>query len=235
MYNPSFEDMPRASRQPRGWLNCGWSDESPPDVQPDTTFAVSQEPYHGKTYLGMVTRDNDTWESIGQRLSKELEPGQCYSFSVFLARSRTYISISQATGQRVNYDTPSVLRIWGGVARCDRRELLAETSRVDHSDWREYKFKFSPTQLHTYIMFEVTYKMPVLLPTNGNLLVDHASAIVPMPCELEEPVPTRPEADEPPVLAANTSVPKPPQPKVENNPAPQPNKTNTVKPTPTPK
>ncbi|MEL6925740.1 MAG: hypothetical protein AAFO94_16970, partial [Bacteroidota bacterium] len=86
MYNPSFEDMPRASRQPRGWLNCGWSDESPPDVQPDTTFAVSQEPYHGKTYLGMVTRDNDTWESIGQRLSKELEPGQKHTERITLAR-----------------------------------------------------------------------------------------------------------------------------------------------------
>ena len=39
--NPSFEDIPRHSHVPKGWRNCGFAGESPPDIQPDFTFIVS--------------------------------------------------------------------------------------------------------------------------------------------------------------------------------------------------
>lgn len=237
LYNPSFEDMPRASQAPRGWLNCGWADESPPDTQPDATFKVYQIPSDGNSYLGLVTRDNDTWESVGQRLSSPLKGGKCYSFSIHLARSESYISRSQATGQTVNYNTPSQLRIWGGAGRCDRRELLAETKVINHFEWQEYVFKFSPSQTHTYLMLEATYKMPTLFPTNGNLLVDNASSIVLLPCS-EEPSAPEPAEEQPAIAQArintapqpNTTTPTQPQPKqepavVNNTPTPKPRET----------
>ena len=241
LYNPSFEDMPRNSRAPRGWLNCGFMGESPPDTQPDSTFKVFQPANNGNTYLGMVTRDNDTWEAVAQRLNRPLEAGKCYSFGIFLARSESYLSVSQTTGANVNYDTPSVLRIWGGAGRCDKRELLHETSTITHTRWLEYKFKFTPAQTHTYIVLEATYKMPTLFPTNGNLLIDNASPIVMIPCSQDvndESFVTRPEETTPAIAEARINTkPQNPQPK-PNTPDPvtkPPTKTTTPPKPSTPK
>ena len=86
--NPSFEDIPRYSRPPVGWFDCaknfGFKGETPPDTQPSGAFSVSKAPYDGSTYLGMVVRDNDTWESVSQRLSKPMQKGQCYEFSIYI-------------------------------------------------------------------------------------------------------------------------------------------------------
>ncbi|MBK8505662.1 MAG: hypothetical protein IPL46_27780 [Saprospiraceae bacterium] len=54
--NPSFEDIARASLPPKGWIDCGFPNESPPDVQPSGAWEVYRPAYHGYTYLGMVTR-----------------------------------------------------------------------------------------------------------------------------------------------------------------------------------
>ena len=204
LYNPSFEDMPRASKAPVGWYDCGFPGETPPDTQPDTTFRVAKLAQDGNTYLGLVTRDNDTWESVGQRLSRPLRANQCYSFSIYLSRSVTYKSWSQVSQQKVNYDTPSVLRIWGGAAQCDKRELLAETAVIKHDRWIEYNFKLSPKQTHTYIIFEAVYQMPTLFPTNGNLLLDNASPIKLMPCDKD--IEEVPSPREEPILAVATKT-----------------------------
>ncbi|MEL6944017.1 MAG: hypothetical protein AAFO82_15255, partial [Bacteroidota bacterium] len=82
--NPSFEDFPRHSHVPRGWYDCGFADESPPDIHPQMDggeFSVNAIPVSGRTYLGMVVRDNGTWEIIGQRLKFPLKTNQCYDFS----------------------------------------------------------------------------------------------------------------------------------------------------------
>lgn len=71
--NPSFEDVPRHSRVPRGWYDCGFPGESAPDTQPDPTFQVNKAAADGETYLGLVVRDNDTWESISQKLTRPVE------------------------------------------------------------------------------------------------------------------------------------------------------------------
>ena len=82
--NFSFEDFPRHSYTPRGWYDCGFPDESPPDIHPQMDggeFKVNAEPADGRTYIGMVVRDNVTWEAIGQRLNTPLKENQCYDFS----------------------------------------------------------------------------------------------------------------------------------------------------------
>lgn len=179
--NPSFEDTPRHSREPRLWTNCGFPSESPPDTQPDFTFQVRKGAYEGNTYLGLVTRDNDTWESVGSSLSEPLQQGSCYSFQIALAKSLSYYSISKATRQPANYMESTRLRIWGGNSMCDREELLAESSLVMHSDWRMYLFVLQPLEdNYSHLIFEVFYPRGILFPTNGNLLLDAASAIVPM-------------------------------------------------------
>ncbi|MCB0638581.1 MAG: OmpA family protein, partial [Lewinella sp.] len=181
--NPSFEDMPRHSHPPRGWSDCGFPGESPPDIQPDYTFQVSWPPAHGSTYLGMVVRDNDTWERVSQALSAPMETGTCYQFSLQMARSNTYVSYSRETGAIANYITPAKLRVWGGFGACDRGELLAESRLVTENAWLEYSFKLEPNANYTHIVLEAFYQTPTLFPYNGNLLLDNCSALMPIPCD----------------------------------------------------
>ncbi len=226
MHNPSFEDMARHSHPPRQWYDCGAPSETPPDVQPGA-FDVSKRAADGDTYLGVVVRDNDTWEAVSQRLSKPLEGGKCYEFSLYLCRSELYISQSRITNEDVNYTTPAKLRIWAGSDYCNKAELLAESSLIINTRWLQYNFKFEPNETHKYIVFEAFYKTPTLFPYNGNVLIDHASEIVPVPCDqpieeiVEEPIaeveipeervnqkPTKPQAE------------TPTQPEVKPTPAP---------------
>ncbi|MEM1119610.1 MAG: OmpA family protein [Bacteroidota bacterium] len=185
--NPSFEDYPLPGRVPASWRDCGFSGESPPDTHPSGEFDVVKYPSHGNTYLGMVVRDNDTWERVSQQLSAPIKRGTCYSFSLNLCRSELYVSASRRTNVRANYVDPIKLVIWGGDGHCSKKELLAESPLVKNTTWQPYAFKFEPKQTHSHITLEAFYETPVLFPYNGNVLVDNASDIVPMPCD-EEPI-----------------------------------------------
>jgi len=100
--NPSFEGLPAAGTNMNNFHLSGWFDcapyyfrgQTPPDVQPGPVefFDVNTKALDGHTYLGMVTRQNETWELVSQRLVLPLEKGKCYSFDINLARSQTYYS-----------------------------------------------------------------------------------------------------------------------------------------------
>ena len=182
--NPSFEDAPAHSRTPKGWDNCGFEGESPPDVQPSGEFGVEKKAAHGRTCLGLVVRDNDTWECAGQALKQPLLADTCYQLAFKACRSETYISLSRATNQRANYNTPAVIRIWGGYEdkEKDGFEMLAETAPVANTDWQEYRVAFTPTAAYDYLYLEAYFDQGRPIPYNGNVLVDELSDIV--PCSL---------------------------------------------------
>jgi hypothetical protein len=176
--NPSFEDVPIAGQMPSGWHNCGTMDETPPDIQPGL-YKVEKIAQDGYTYLGLVVRDNETWEAVGQRLLVPLKVATSYAFSLYLSRSELYITTSKLTGQEINSATPVMLRIWGGKSECEKKELLAETGVIINREWQLYDFDLTPMQAdYTFITLEAYYKTPVLFPYNGNLLIDNCSAIV---------------------------------------------------------
>ncbi len=187
--NPSFEDYPRASREPRAWYDCGKPGETPPDTHPnpvpEESFGVTKGAFHGDTYLGLVIRDNDTWEGVAQRLRVPLKKGTCYEFRLHLARSKRYFSQSRTTGEPTNYADAAKVRLWGGNGYCGKMELLDESAMVKNHEWKEYVFKFEPTQKHSYLMIEAFYRTPSLFPYNGNVLVDNASPIKVIPCDQE--------------------------------------------------
>ncbi len=194
--NPSFEGNPLEggllnykNKFPRGWTDCGFRGETPPDVHPvaNGSFSVSKAPSDGNTYIGMVVRDNDTWEQISQRLTRRIQKGKCYKFSIDVARSETYLSQSQLTGKPSNYVKPIKLRIYGGTETCGKEELLGETSLVKNTRWLSYAFRFEPVADYTHIVLEAFYNTPTLYPYNGNILIDNASHIVEVPCDGEEP------------------------------------------------
>jgi outer membrane protein OmpA-like peptidoglycan-associated protein len=184
--NSSFEDAPRHSTTPYGWYDCGQVEETPPDIQPGS-FGVFKKAADAKTYLGLVTRDNDTWEGVGQRLSQPMQAGECYNFSISLARAEKYISISKTTRVEENFNKPIRLRVWGGTSYCSKKEKLAETITIKHTSWKEYSFKLNPKSNYNYIFLEAFFE-PTLFPYNGNILIDECSSLVPCDEEKEQPI-----------------------------------------------
>ncbi len=181
--NASFEDIPRCCDPPRGWKDCGFPQETPPDVQPSGEFHVNRPAHHGRTYLGMVARDNDTWEMVSQQLNAPLRGDQCYTFKLYLCRNDVYLSPLRRDQDSIySFTSPIKLRIWGGHFYCDKEQMLAETDIVKHTDWREYTLEFKPTNDYEYILLEAFYKTPTLFPYRGNILIDHASPIIQTSC-----------------------------------------------------
>ncbi|MGK0365812.1 MAG: hypothetical protein ACI85O_002880 [Saprospiraceae bacterium] len=184
--NPSFKDFPRLSHTPSHWYDCGFPGESQVNIHPvsESKFSVNSPASHGVSYLGMVTRENETWESIGQRLSQPLIGGKTYSFSIHLAKSATYLS-SISSGvtypierKKINFATPIILRIWGGRGYCNKEELLAESSLISNTDWQDFFFTLHPKTDFPYITFKAFYELPSSFPYNGNILLDNASSIL---------------------------------------------------------
>ena len=68
--NPSFEGEPAEGTQFQqfnlnNWIDCSISGQTSPDIHPgqgDGFFGVTTLPFDGETYLGLVVRDNNTWE-----------------------------------------------------------------------------------------------------------------------------------------------------------------------------
>lgn len=188
--NGSFEGIPNQgiNTMPfllNGWYDCGklrFPTETPPDVHPGGFWDNQISASEGKTYLGMVVRDNDSYEGVAQRLSQVLESNQCYTFKLKLSRSNVYNSHSRLEGVSANYTKPAVLRIWGGNGFCNDRELLAESTPVDHSDWKTYEFNIKPKAEYRYILIEAYYKVPVMFPYSGHILVDAMSNFKKITC-----------------------------------------------------
>jgi len=193
--NPSFEGVPYEgasdAKLPLGWVDCGFPRESPPDVHPviDGTLRVKNPANNLKTYIGMVTRDNDTWERIGGELTLSFKKGNCYDFSLKLARSEDYWSYSKLliekydSAAQANYAGPIVLRIYGGNSPCEMSEMIGRTGLVRNTEWLTFNFKIQPAEDYKYITFEAFYITPTLVPYNGNILLDNASPFVEIPCE----------------------------------------------------
>ena len=184
--NSSFEDLPRPAIAPVQWFSYDFENQSPPDVHPcnPPVFGVKNKPYHGQTYLGLVTRENKTYESVTQLLEKPFKKEECYSFSIYLAQSPNYESrVTWAKDKIVNFTAPTVLHIWGGNKKNDDIELLVASPAVNHTDWKKYTLTFSPSKKIDHIIFEAYYPNESK-PTNGHILLDNLSPITKITCEI---------------------------------------------------
>ncbi len=158
--------------------------ETPPDIQPGM-FGCTVAPAEGRSYLGMVTRDNHTWESVSQQLVSPLDSGVCYTFSVQLAASPAYFSHARLPAEPANYADPVVFRIWGAYESCNEDVLLAESPVIKHAEWRRYRFilRHLEDRPLTWLMLQAYYPPGKrCTPTMGNLLVDDLSGIIRTDC-----------------------------------------------------
>ncbi len=161
--NPSFEDTPSDATTPMGWLEC--EEFTTPDILPGY-WGVYTEPSEGETYVGMITRENGTFESIGQRLSATLRQDECYSFTLDLAHSLGY------TG----YNKPIKLRIWVGRSRCETQQMIFESPLIDEIEWKNYEVEFRPETDVRYILLEA-FHQEGRFSHKANILIDNISTI----------------------------------------------------------
>ncbi len=158
--NGSFEGVPAYGTCPANWEVCDYL--STPDIQPGA-WNVWQAASKGETYLGLVTRLDDSWETIAQEVIPALQKDECYYFNIDLARSDQYIGYNKAVK----------LLVWGGSEKCDKKELLVATEVIQHQDWRTYTFTFSPDHDLNYVSLEVYFEGEK--PYKGNMLIDELS------------------------------------------------------------
>ena len=162
--NPSFEGTPEDATMPTGWHAC--KQGTTPDILPGP-WGVVKNAYDGDTYLGLISRDDGTWESIEQRLNQPLKAEECYQFNLQLSYSKKY----------AGYNLPLKLRIWGCTTKCSRDQLLAETKFVNHDEWRKYVLEFYPKKEINYLIFEAHFADGIYISYKGNILLDNMSEI----------------------------------------------------------
>jgi hypothetical protein len=162
--NPSFEGKPHESVFPSGWSSK--TPDSTPDLLPGA-WGLKCPSQDGKTCVGLVTREDGTSEDLGQQLGEALKSGQCYTFSIYLAHSSYYRG----------YDKPVRLRVWGGTGNGRKDQLLDSSPLIDHSDWKNYKFEFTPTSELRYISLEAYFGPGIFFKYKGNILLDNCSVI----------------------------------------------------------
>ncbi|MBT8219405.1 MAG: hypothetical protein KJP00_06260 [Bacteroidia bacterium] len=161
--NPSFE-ISNSAGIPTDWTIC--NSGSTPDMLPGLWDVIS-EPSDGNTYLGLITRNDGTWESIGQRLTDKVIPSRCQRFNVDLARSPTY----------VGYSLPVKLRIYLGKNACDKAQLIGETENILSTEWTTIQINFIPDEAYSHIVLEAYYANGIYIYYNGNILVDNITPI----------------------------------------------------------
>ena len=139
-----------------------------PGTEDKDVWGVYNEPSEGETYVGLITRPNNTYESIGQRTSAPLLPGECYEFSVDVAHAKTYLG----------YNKPIKLRVWAGVTKCDKNILVHTSDFIKTEEWQTIKMQILPKegQPINYIIFEAFYSDD-FNTRMGNVLLDNVSVI----------------------------------------------------------
>lgn len=161
--NASFEGEPADATVPQGWMAC--NEGTTPDILPGS-WGVYNPSSDGETYLGLITRQNNTWETIGQRLPSPLRKGSCYAWALDLAHSGTYSGFSG----------PIKLRVWISKTKCHKDQLIYESPLIEHEDWGTYKIKFTPDDDYHYILLEAFHSEEEF-SYKGNILLDRLRAI----------------------------------------------------------
>jgi hypothetical protein len=162
--NASFEDDPADATVPMGWFACAQG--TTPDILPGF-WGVYNEASDGDTYLGLITRENGTYESIGQRFKQILKKGECFSFTLDLALSDQY----------AGYGYPIYLRIWISDHQCEMEQLIFKSKKITSENWQKHKVEFKPKTNVEYIKIEAFYSDDKF-SYQGSILIDNISPII---------------------------------------------------------
>lgn len=160
--NPSLEGKAGLEGNvPEGWSIV----ELTPDIQPGV-YGITMPASKGNTYVGLVA-NTYIQEGITQLLSQPLDSGKSYLMSFDLAYAASY-------SWSITYGG---FAIYGGNEFGKREELLWNSGKFTHTDWKQYQAIFTPSKAFSYIIF-CAYK-PVADSVNdiAGALVDNFSVI----------------------------------------------------------
>jgi len=180
--NPSFEGKPEKGMLNKDWADVGFVNYptySPPDVHgTETDFwdNPKRDAAHGKTYLGLMVREDGSNEGLSQRLSSPLLVAESYLAKLSLAKSSRILSPSVYSNELSNYNKPAILRIIG-YDQDYKPYLLACSPPITHEEWQEYTFVLEPEVEILTIGIEAFFTTKTLFEYNGNLLVDNITPI----------------------------------------------------------
>ncbi len=185
--NPSFEGRASHSTVAPDWEYCTFPDETPPDTQPGA-FGVELPALDGKTYLGMVTRDNGTYESVIPTLSSPIQAGVCYEWIIHIRQSEKYSSISRTTSKEDVFEDAVNLVLLGSEKKPCKADvpLIIVKEIQGERNWKKVKLRFKSDK-------ELKHLILAVFPSNneksnGHLLLDHFYPIVPVDCETGKPI-----------------------------------------------
>ena len=126
--NPSFEGQILMIGPPPEWEIC--IEGSTPNVQPGK-YNVFLSPSDGITYIGLLTRENNTWEDMFASLETPLDKDSCYIFKIDLA-FQEYLSFTIVD--------PIILNIYGSNIACQKNNLLWQSPPIGNEDWITFEF-----------------------------------------------------------------------------------------------
>ncbi|MEL7123696.1 MAG: hypothetical protein AAFO07_29910 [Bacteroidota bacterium] len=183
--NPSFEDIAGLDVLPYGWKDCSFPKSSNPDVLPDPKNDIKPNirPHHQKNFIGLIASEGDNWDAIGQVLERPIQKDRKYVFTTYLALPDQYNVFSKYWGRPYDYAQPIKLRIWLGDDQLNRLELLLTSRLINHKNWVNYEFIFTPKQSGTSIIIETHFDKSSVKDGfyGGCVLIDNCSAITALP------------------------------------------------------
>jgi hypothetical protein len=176
------------------WKDRGselFAGETPPDIHPIGAWGNNMLPTEGASYIGLVMRDNETFESVYQKLLGELIADSCYKFSIDIGRSRIYSSRSRITDQKTNYIQPTIFRLVSYTHEYNfmKEEVLAYTQPIDYFGWESYDFVIKPKKNVSRIALENYFNPEAKVPYNGHILLDNMSDFTKISCPVEKQAP----------------------------------------------
>jgi hypothetical protein len=161
--NPSFEDQPSDAMVPKGWLPC--EKGTTPDIFPG--FWGEYKPAaDGNTYVGLITREDGTFEAIGQRFSQAIVKNECYELSFKSAHGGLY----------AGYNLPIKLKIYLSKEKCGTDQVIFTSLPINHTSWRKETINFTTKDSYNYIRIEASYPSS-RSTTKGNVFLDQMSHI----------------------------------------------------------
>lgn len=135
-----------------------------PDIQPGN-WEVVKKPFEGRSFIGLITREDGSKEGIYQELVQPLKGGQCYYMSLALAKDPMYVGFS----------LPIALRLSGRSGLQGKIIELAMSPLITHTRWQVYTLEFTPPADIDHFILQASSGPGIALPYRGNILVDGIS------------------------------------------------------------
>jgi len=175
--NPSLEGDVAYSSTPKGWTTCNKGMNSPPDIHNGTrlVWKNTQKPASGKSYVGLVLRQDGVVEHIGTELPSKLMQDQHYAFTLKLSIPETFKG-KLRNNQVIEFTDPVALEVWGSNSDCEFGELLHTTDVIHDTEWKKHKIHLNPKE-NDYDWIHLIPRYINDEPYNAALLVDGLSAI----------------------------------------------------------